>query len=69
MRVVAELRIIYLFCNNPRFRYIYLCENKNEMNKKVYFKNGKATILQKNRGEVNKKVDFCTNYTTIYNIT
>lgn len=69
MRVVAELRIIYLFCNNPRFRYIYLCEDKNEMNKKVHFKTGKATIFAQNRDEVKKKVDFCTNYTIIYNIT
>ena len=58
MRVVAELRIIYLFCNNPRFEYSYLCEYKNEINKKVHFKTGKATICEQNRYEVNKKVDF-----------
>ena len=68
MRVVAELRIIYQFCNNPRFEYSYLCEYKNEINKKVHFKTGKATIYAKNIDEVNKKVDFCTNYTIIYNI-
>lgn len=47
MRVVAELRIIYLFCNNPRFEYSYLCEYKNEINKKVHFKTEKATIYAK----------------------
>lgn len=69
MRVVAELRIIYLFCNNPRFRYIYLCNDKNEMNKKVYFKMKKTTIFAQNRDEVNEKVDFYINYTIIYIIT
>ncbi len=69
MRVVAELRIIYLFCNNPRFRYIYLCEDENEINKKVYFKTEKLTILAQNKDEINKKVDFCANCTIIYNIT
>lgn len=68
MRVVAELRIIYLFCNNPRFEYSYLREDKNEINKKVHFKTEKANIYAQNRDEVNKKVDFCTNYTIIYNI-
>lgn len=68
MRVIAELRIIYLFCNNPRFEYSYLCEDKNEINKKVHFKTGKANIYAQNRDEVNKKVDFYTNCTIIYNI-
>lgn len=48
---------------------MYLCDDKNELNKKVRFKIKKQHFVSEMRNEINKMIDFCINYIIMKSIT